>query len=111
MPGGEIFRAQGMTVERSRIMKYAVLLAGLAFAAASLAGAPAFAQDQAPAAAAAAAAPTEETTPAMRLEQGPAATAKPVARKRGTSRMSADARHCLDLPTNNEIIKCAERYL
>jgi hypothetical protein len=47
----------------------------------------------------------------MRLEQGAAATAKPVARKRGGSRMSADARHCLDLKSNNEIIKCAERYL
>jgi hypothetical protein len=32
----------------------------------------------------------------------------------GSRRMrgaSADARHCLDLKTNQEIIKCAERYL
>jgi hypothetical protein len=26
-------------------------------------------------------------------------------------RWTEDARHCLDLPTNTEIIKCAEEYL
>jgi hypothetical protein len=26
-------------------------------------------------------------------------------------RWSEDARHCLELPTNTEIIKCAEEYL
>lgn len=92
-------------------MKRTTLLAAFASAAALLAGAPAFAQDQAPAEPAAAAAAVEEPTPAMRLEQGSAANANPAARRRGTSRMSADARHCLDLPSNNEIIKCAERYL
>jgi len=25
-------------------------------------------------------------------------------------RANADARHCLDLPTNGQIIKCAEKY-
>ena len=92
-------------------MKRTTLLAAFVSAAALLAGAPAFAQNQAPAEPAVAAAAVEEPTPAMRLEQGPTATAKPAARSRGPSRMSADARHCLELPSNNEIIKCAERYL
>jgi len=28
-----------------------------------------------------------------------------------TSRSYMDARHCLNLPTNTEIIRCAERYM
>ncbi len=31
--------------------------------------------------------------------------------KKLTSRSYMDARHCLDLPTRTEIIKCAERYM
>lgn len=31
--------------------------------------------------------------------------------KKLTSRSYLDARQCLDLPTNTEIIKCAERYM
>jgi len=31
--------------------------------------------------------------------------------KKLTSRSYMDARHCLDLPTTTEIIKCAERYM
>lgn len=39
------------------------------------------------------------------------AEARPVARTRRSSRANTDARHCLDLQTNLEIIKCAEKYL
>jgi hypothetical protein len=39
------------------------------------------------------------------------AEARPVARNRRSSRANLDARHCLDLQTNREIIKCAEKYL
>ena len=31
--------------------------------------------------------------------------------KKLTSRSYMDARHCLDLPTNAEVIRCAERYM
>jgi hypothetical protein len=31
--------------------------------------------------------------------------------KKLTSRSYLDARQCLDLPTNTEIIRCAERYM
>ena len=31
--------------------------------------------------------------------------------KKLTSRSYMDARHCIDLPTRTEIIKCAERYM
>ena len=34
-----------------------------------------------------------------------------VARKAASSKRQEDARHCLDRPTNTEIIKCAEEYL
>ena len=37
--------------------------------------------------------------------------APPVVRTRRSSRANRDARHCLDLQTNREIIKCAEKYL
>jgi hypothetical protein len=37
-----------------------------------------------------------------------AAPAKPI---RHTNKRQEDARHCLALPTNTEIIKCAEEYL
>jgi hypothetical protein len=43
------------------------------------------------------------------LERQP--EARPVARTRRSSRANMDARHCLDLQTNREIIKCAEKYL
>ncbi|MEX0957958.1 MAG: hypothetical protein WDZ63_01580 [Burkholderiales bacterium] len=93
-------------------MTRTTLLAALASAIALLAAAPAFAQEETPAARAAAEAAAEaEPTPAMQLEQGAPAKARPAARSRRTSRMNADARHCLDLETNSAIIKCAERYL
>ena len=31
--------------------------------------------------------------------------------KKLTKRSYMDARHCLDLPTRTEVIKCAERYM
>jgi hypothetical protein len=105
---------QWMEPDRSRFMTRTTLLAACVSAAALFAGAPAFAEDQAPPAApaAAAAAPVEvEVPPAMRLEQGARATAQRSARTSRASRMNADARHCLDLKTNAEVIKCAERYL
>jgi hypothetical protein len=45
----------------------------------------------------------------LQLERQP--EARPVARTRRSSRANTDARHCLDLQTNREIIKCAEKYL
>ena len=48
----------------------------------------------------------------------PKEAAKPAAAKQATKtaakkhrRWHEDARHCLELPTNTEIIKCAEVYL
>lgn len=56
---------------------------------------------------AAAAAPAQE---APKAAEAPAPQAKKPARKHTSKRME-DARHCLDEPTNTEIIKCAEAYL
>jgi len=56
-----------------------------------------------PAAAPAGAAKDPEARPAqkdMKLAQGP-----------GQSAVKEDARHCLELASNTEIIKCAEPYL
>lgn len=61
---------------------------------------------------------TEASKPAgMKVEQGaqPAQTApKPMQTASATGkrpvRMNEDARHCLDLPTTAEIVKCAEPY-
>ena len=56
-----------------------------------------------PAAATAGAAKDPEAKPAqkdMKLAQGP-----------GQSAVKEDARHCLELASNTEIIKCAEPYL
>jgi hypothetical protein len=36
---------------------------------------------------------------------------KPPARARAISIVDADARNCLEFPSNPEIIKCAEKYL
>lgn len=36
--------------------------------------------------------------------------AKPAPTKRGAPRADADARHCLQLPTNREIHACAQKY-
>jgi hypothetical protein len=61
---------------------------------------------------------TEASKPAgMKLEQGaqPAQTApKPMqtasAAGKRPVKMNEDARHCLDLPSTAEIVKCAEPY-
>lgn len=47
---------------------------------------------------------------APKAEAAKAEARKPVARKINPRRQE-DARHCLEKPTNTEIIKCAEAYL
>jgi hypothetical protein len=73
-------------------MKPTVLLLALALAAPAWAQAP----EQKPA-------PKQAATPAAKE------TTKIAAKKH--RRWHEDARHCLELPTNSEIIKCAEVYL
>ena len=88
-------------------MRKTALILALAIAA------PAWAQDK-PAgkpAAAAEAAPAPETPKAEAPKaEAPDAQAKKPSRKHTSKRME-DARHCLEKPTNTEIIKCAEAYL
>ena len=50
-------------------------------------------------------APQEPAKPEAK-KQASAASKKPTHK-----RWTEDARHCLQLPTNTEIIKCAEEYL
>lgn len=57
-----------------------------------------------PAAGAPAASMSAEKDPAMKND------AQPASRKRGRSRATEDARHCLQLATNLEIHRCAEKY-
>jgi hypothetical protein len=66
--------------------------------------APALAQDKP-----AAKEPVKEEQ-AKTQEEQPKKQAAASARKPG-KRWHEDARHCLELPTNTEIIKCAEEYL
>jgi len=40
-----------------------------------------------------------------------AAASKPAVVRKASPKRQEDARHCLDRPTNTEIIKCAEEYL
>ena len=40
-----------------------------------------------------------------------AAASKPAVARKASPKRQEDARHCLDRPTNTEIIKCAEEYL
>jgi hypothetical protein len=61
---------------------------------------PAFGQAQKPAAA--------EAKAEMKVE---AKASKPAVARKASPRRQEDARHCLDRPTNTEIIKCAEEYL
>jgi hypothetical protein len=77
----------------------------LAFLAAMLLAAPAFAQTQKP-----------EPIKAEPIKAEPAKAAEPAKPKatkpvKHTNRRQEDARQCLDRPTNTEIIKCAEEYL
>jgi hypothetical protein len=69
---------------------------------------PAWAQDKA-AEQPAPAAQAEKQEP-EKAEAAKPETPKKTARKHSSKRME-DARHCLDKPTNTEIIKCAEAYL
>jgi hypothetical protein len=39
------------------------------------------------------------------------AAAKPAVARKASPKRQEDARHCLERPTNTEIIKCAEEYL
>ena len=63
--------------------------------------------------------PPEPPKPAAQAPAKPATqeAAKPVSKPSGPmssarkARRSEDARHCLERPSNNEIIKCAEAYL
>ena len=78
--------------ERGRYMKWLVFFMGLALAV------PAFAQEQKP--------PAEK--PVAKKASKKTALAK---KSTSTSKRHEDARHCLERPTNVEIIKCAEAYL
>ena len=57
----------------------------------------------------------EPAKPAAEAPKPAAEPAKPQAKKRaavaGKNRRHEDARHCLERPNNEEIIKCAEAYL
>ena len=81
------------------------LLAALAIGAMVTAIYPASATAQTPKAPAVAAAPVP---PAATMP--PAAEKRPVPRATRGSWAQADARVCLEFPTNLEIIKCAEKY-
>ncbi len=90
-------------------MRKAALILALALAL------PVWAQDK-PAAPQAEKAPAEKSAPQESAqESGKSEAAKAEAPKKRTakrhSRRMEDARHCLDEPTNTEIIKCAEAYL
>jgi hypothetical protein len=81
---------------------------GNAAAVAILFSLPAFGQAPAPKPPAAAPAPATAPAPAMKAEKEPmqVAEAKPARKSRATE----DARSCLQMATNTEIIKCAEPY-
>ena len=66
---------------------------------------PAWAQDKPAQPAETSAAPQQPAAETPKAEAPKKATAKK------HSRRMEDARHCLDKPTNTEIIKCAEAYL
>lgn len=70
---------------------------------------PAWAEDEA-ADKPAAQAQEAEKPEAKAAEPAKAAASKKATRKHSSKRME-DARHCLDQPSNTEIIKCAEAYL
>ncbi len=87
-------------------MKKAALIIAVVFAL------PAWGQDAKPAA-------KEEAKPAAAApapaQEAPKAEAPKAPKKKhaagSLSRRQQDARHCLEKPTNTEIIKCAEAYL
>ena len=49
--------------------------------------------------------------PAKPVAEQPPKQAAASPRKAGPRRWNEDARHCLERPSNTEIIKCAEEYL
>ena len=77
-------------------------------------GYPVGARAQAPKAAPAAVTPAAASpTPAAPAATAPAATApaaKPAAHAKKRAWTRADARVCLEFPTNQQIIRCAEKY-
>ena len=76
--------------ERGRCMKWLVFCMSLGIAL------PLLAQQQQP--------PVEKQQPVAKKGKKQATVAK-------KTRRQEDARHCLERPTNTEIIKCAEAYL
>lgn len=52
-----------------------------------------------------------QTQGAQKAAAAAESNAKPAAAKRTRSRSNVDARHCLKLPTNMEIHRCAHKYL
>lgn len=53
---------------------------------------------------------TSTVAPAAPAEMVPQAEAQPRPATARVARAGRDARHCLELATNSEIIKCAEKY-
>ena len=53
----------------------------------------------------------EPAKPEAKAAEPKAATAKPAVARKVSPKRHEDARQCLERPTNNEIIKCAEEYL
>jgi len=82
-------------------MKHIVFFAMLGIAV------PAFGQAQKPAAAKPEAKAEVKAEPKAEMK----AASKPAVARKASPRRQEDARHCLDRPTNTEIIKCAEEYL
>ena len=78
-------------------MKKTILAAALAFALSAWAQVP----EQKPAAA----------TPAEAAKPAPKAKVANATRRTTIAKRHQDARHCLELPTNEAIIRCAEEYL
>ena len=76
-------------------MKHIVFFATLSLAL------PAFGQAEKPAA----------PKPEPKMEAKAEAKPKPAVARKMNPKRQEDARHCLDRPTNTEIIKCAEEYL
>ena len=56
-------------------------------------------------------APKEPAKPVAQAEKSKQAAAAGAPRMPNPRRWKEDARHCLDRPTNTEIIKCAEEFL
>jgi hypothetical protein len=66
---------------------------------------------QAPEQKAVAAQPAEAAKSAEAAKPAPKAKLATVTRKTATAKRHQDARHCLERPNNDAIIRCAEEYL